>query len=122
MTFSNLNDICKESFSEAFCYFIPEVTKVKGDGMYPAKTLYQMVVAIQKHLNVNKLPWHLLDDKKFSNVRIMLDNVMKEKTEMSVGTVKKQAELITYEQENLLWQEGILGEDEPDKLCDTIPY
>ena len=33
----NLNDIDRDSLCESLCYFIPEVTKVKGEGIYLAK-------------------------------------------------------------------------------------
>ena len=98
----NLNDIDRDSLCESLCYFIPEVTKVKGEGIYPAKTLYQLVVAIQKYLNVNKIPWKLIDGPEFESVKNVLDNVMKERTQLNVGTVKKQAELITFDQEESL--------------------
>ena len=90
--------------------------------MYPAKTLYQMIVAIQKYLNVNKIPWKLIDSPQFESVKNVLDNVMKEHTQLNVGTVKKQAELITYDQENMLWKEGVLGENSPDKLRNTVLF
>ena len=45
---------------------------------------------------------------------------MKQRTELSIGTVRKQIDLITYDQENILWREGLLGKDTPDKLRDTI--
>ena len=51
---ANLNDLSKmncENFEYSMCRFIPEVTKSKGDGPYPGKTLYQMVVAIQSSYN-----------------------------------------------------------------------
>ena len=67
----NLNGLDEKSFGEALCYFIPEVTKAKGEGLYPAKTLYQLVVALQKYLNVNKIPWKLIDGPNFENVRVV---------------------------------------------------
>ena len=57
--YSDLNDLANlklENFREAMCYFIPEVTKSKGEGLYPGRTLYQMCMSIQKYLNVNKIP------------------------------------------------------------------
>ena len=122
---ANLNDLSnleEESLCGSLCHFIPEVTKSKGEGMYPAKTLYQMVVVIQKHLNVNRIGWKFLDDSQFEDVKIVLDNVMKERTLLNIGNVKKQADLITYDQENYLWKEGILGEQNPDQLPDTVLY
>ena len=119
---SNLADLEEVSFCESLCHFIPEVSKSKGEGLYPAKTLYQLIVAIQMHLNVNKIAWKLIDGAAFENVKIVLDNVMKQRTELNVGTVKKQAELITYAQENILWKEGHLGEQNPDQLRETVLY
>ena len=54
---TKLESLEKVNLAHALCHFIPEVTKVKGDGPYPGNTLYQMVVALQKYLNVNKLYW-----------------------------------------------------------------
>ena len=99
--------------------FIPEVTKVEG-GEYPGKTLYEMVLVIQKHLNESGLKWKLIDDYEFNSVKNVLDNVMKERVHDNIGMVKKQAEVISMDFENLLWEKGILGEDTPDKLRSTI--
>lgn len=120
----NLGELTKENFQYAMCRFIPEVTKQKGEGPYPGKTLYQLVVAIQKFLNMNKINWHLIDMKsnEFEDLRNVLDNVMKERTEMGIGTVKRQAQFISYEYEEELWDRDILGEDTPDKLCNTVLY
>ena len=63
-----LEELIKENLEHALCRFIPEVTKVKGDGPYPGKTLYQMIVAIQKYLNINKLNWKLIDGNEFQNL------------------------------------------------------
>ena len=99
---NDLQNLTKANLSHALCRFLPEVTKQSGDGQYPAHTLYQMVVAIQKHLNVNKLQWKLIDGSDFHDVRIVLDNVMKERTAENVGVSKKQAQVITYEMEQKL--------------------
>ena len=50
-----LGSFTKCELKELLCYFIPEVTKSKGHGDYPSKTLYEMIVSIQKYLNVNKI-------------------------------------------------------------------
>ena len=41
----------KDSFEYSMCIFLAEVNKLDGSD-YPGKTLYQLVVSIQKHLNV----------------------------------------------------------------------
>ena len=124
--YADLNDLpnlTKENLSHSLCRFVPEVTKKKG-GSYPGRTLYQMVSAIQKYLNVNKINWQIPEgnDPQFEDVRIVLDNVMKERTAQNIGVTKKQAELITPEVENKLWEIGVLGEDKPEKLRDTVLF
>ena len=96
----DLENLNKIELEEALCHFIPEVTKSKGDGEYPGKTLYEMIVSIQKYLNVNKLNWKLVVGPDFNNLRVVLDNVMKQRTAKNIGTVPKQANVITYEFEN----------------------
>ena len=80
---ADLNDLVNlksDNFEHAMCRFIPEVTKQKGTGPYPGKTFYQLVIAIQKFLNINKINWKLVDLKgtDFQELRNVLDNVMKE--------------------------------------------
>ena len=118
----NLQDLDKKAFEVAMCYFVCEVTKKKDGSPYPGKTLYQMCEAIQKHLNVNKIQWKLIHSNCFLDLRNVLDNVMKERTAMNIGVVTKQAQLISYDQEEVLWQKGVLGEDTPDKLRDTVQF
>ena len=39
-----------------------------------------------------------------------------------VGTKKKQAEIITEAEEELLWVKGVLGDETPQRLLDTIIF
>ena len=114
-------ELIKENLEHALCRFIPEVTKVKGDGPYQGKTLYQMIVAI---LNINKLNWKLIDGNEFQNLRVVLDNVMQERTAMNIGVTKCQAQVISYETEQteLSGKRGLSGEDTPDKLHSTTLF
>ena len=75
---NNVQGLSKEVFEYAMIRFIPEVTKLKTGEDYPGKTLYEMCVAIQKYLNVNGKKWKLVDGPDFSDLRTVLDNVMKE--------------------------------------------
>ena len=47
---------------------------------------------------------------------------MKERAKNNIGLFKKKASLIPMELENLLWARGILGEDMPDRLRDTVLF
>ena len=85
------------------CRFVPEVTKVKVDGPFPGKTLYQMAVAIQKYLLINKIMWRLFESIEFIDLQTVLDNVMQECAAMNVGVTKRQAQVISYVTEQELW-------------------
>ena len=117
-----LETLEKENFEYAMVRFIPEVTKSKGDGPYPGQTLYQLCTSIQKYLNVNKIPWKIVKGDKFEDVKIVLDNVMKERAEANIGLIKKQAQVITYEYEDELWKKGMLGGGDPDTLRNTVLF
>ena len=119
---TKLDELEKCNLNHALCRFIPEVSKKRGEGPYLGATLYQMVIAIQKHLFVNKLRWKLMDLEEFDEMRIVLDNVMKERTLANVGVVNCQAGLILFEHENELWSKGILGEDSSDTLRHTVLF
>ena len=118
----DLSRLTKDNLQHALCRFIPEVTKKHGEGLYPGHTLYQLIVSIQKHLFVNKLKWKLIDGDDFEEVSNVLDNVMCECTEANVGVNPRQTEIISYEDEEKLWQNNILGEDTPNKLWDTVLF
>ena len=76
---SDVDKLSKESFEYAMCHFIPEVRKLKSGDDYPGKTLYEMCVAIQKYVNLNGKRWKLVDGPDFTELRNVLDNVMKER-------------------------------------------
>ena len=47
---------------------------------------------------------------------------MKEHTAVNIGVNTKQAQLITYDIEEILWQKGVLGVSTPDQLRDTVQF
>ena len=117
-----LDSLEKCNLQHALCHFIPEVTRVRGEGPYPGTTLYQMIVSIQKYLNVNKIHWQLIEGKEFEDLKVVLDNVMKERAALNIGVVKRQASVITYEMENHLWDNGFFSEETPGKLRNTVLF
>lgn len=58
--------------------------------------------------------------QRFRQLNSALNHQMKEAAAKGIGTTPKQAEVITVEQENDLWERGFLGSDEPEKLRDTV--
>ncbi|XP_046367712.2 transcriptional regulator QRICH1-like [Haliotis rufescens] len=47
---------------------------------------------------------------------------MKKLAARGIGIVKRKADIISCEQEDILWDKGILGDDTPQKLLDTLLY
>ena len=55
----------------------------------------------------------------FVDLYYVLDNVMKERTRRGLGKVK-HCSPISNELENKMWNDGILGEDNPERLVETV--
>ena len=120
--FCNLDDdssITQENFIFAMCRFITEVKKVSGED-FPAKTLYDIVICVQFHLETLGLSWHLLNDDQFKEVKFTLDNLMKERTEMGLGLRTKRAYVLSHNDEELLWSLGIVGTSNPEQLFNAV--
>ena len=114
--------LSKDKFEFALCRFICEVKKSKEEGDYPGHTLYQMVCAIQNYLKKHNINWRIVHGNEFQNFQRVLDKVMQERASQSLGTLRKQAQVISMENELKLWELNILGEDTPDKLRKTVLY
>ena len=108
--------LTKENLEYSLCRFIVEVKKSRDEGDYPGRTLYQMSCAIQSHLRKKKIDWKIVHGDGFVDFNRVLDSVMQERAVQCIGTIKRQAEVISLEFENTLWNNNVLGEDTPDKL------
>lgn len=87
----------------------------KEDGQeYPSKTIYEMICSLQCYLRFKcKEPLFLIDKKgcKFRNLNSALNFVLKERAGEGIGSITSQAEVITPDQMEYLWQNGFLGSD-----------
>ena len=106
---NKLDSVMKFGLNYSLCRFIPEVTKCKDGSDYLGKTLYEMIVSIQKYLHQHDKPWKIIEDPEFLDVKTVLDNTMKERASNNIGMLKKQVQVITYDHENKLWADGIWG-------------
>ena len=82
-----------------------------------------IVCGIMRHLRTTSR--HEIDifkDHEFSQFRSSLDAEMKRLQSKGVGSVHKQAEPFTTEEEELLWGNKILGDHSPEALLNTIIY
>ena len=91
--------------------FVQEVRRKDGKD-YPASSLNNLVAAIQRYLRENGRPEVNFYDQRnpaFDLLRKSLDARMKALTRGGVGVMKRQAQPITPEMENTLWENGIFG-------------
>ena len=84
-------------------FFLAEIRKRNGDP-YPATTLRQIVLSLQKFLELQGRHVKFISDVKFRAIRDTLDALMKERAQAGVGMHVRRAEIITEEMENTLWE------------------
>ena len=112
----NASDLCM-----ALCKFLAEVKKLDGSE-FPPKTLYDIIIGVQMYLESVGVHYKFLEDQRFVNLKFTLDNLMKERCTDGFGMHVQQAQVISFEQENYLWETGILGTSNPSQLLDTVLY
>ena len=120
-----LADLNYFAFSEsdlayALSCFIREVRKIDG-GDFPPNTLREIIVMIQMYLHENAVYWKILDQTEFAGLRNVLDNTMKQRTAMGLG-VCVSSEVISIAHEEKMFQMGVVGDDSPTKLLQTVIY
>ena len=113
--------ISVKSLNFAIPRFISEVKKLDGSD-FPGKTLYDIVICIQFHLESIGFAWKLLNHDTFREIRFTLDNLMKLRVSQGIGTSVHQASVLSAMDEEDLWSLGLLGWDTPDKLLNTVVY
>ena len=117
----NFHTINVEDLAFGLRRFVTEVRKLDGTD-FPAKTLYQIVLCVQFHLETKGIIWRLLDDDCFSDLKFTLDNVMKQRTSAGIGISVRKADVISKTDEDILWSRGVLGTDDPEQLLNTVVY
>ncbi|XP_062572787.1 uncharacterized protein LOC134234758 [Saccostrea cucullata] len=109
------------SLDKAMHIFIAEVHNKSG-GEYHPNTLSEIVISIQHFLRGSGRFDNFLDDTDFAYMPPVLDAKMKELSRMGIGISRKQADIISAEQENEMWERGILETDTAKMLVDTLLY
>ena len=105
----------------ALCHFIMEVKKVDGSD-FPAKSLYDIVICMQFHLECLGFAFHIVNDPYFSDLKYTLDNTMKECVQCGIGLCLRQAEVLSVTDEDYLWSMGFLGCANPDQLLNMVVF
>ena len=101
--------------------FIMEVRKKNGD-IYPAETLYEVIICLQMYLNAHGVNVKFLDDTEYVEIHYCLDNRMKELSHSGNVAKCKKADVITLVDEKMMWASNVLGSSNPKQLVHTVLY
>lgn len=101
--------------------FVLEVRRKDG-APYPPRSLYQLCVGLLRNMRENGNHLNFLDEKNpdFYEFRKTLSARMSQLTAQGIGTVTKQAEPITKENESLMWKQNVLGNGTEKNLLYTV--
>ncbi len=110
-----------DELSEYLSMFLLEIRKQSGEE-YPHEILYQIVLSIQHFMCMNGHDIKLLEYPGLVKMHNTLDNHMKELSRLGVVHDRQQVKLIIIDQENYMWSTGLLGDNTPEKLVNTLPY
>ena len=108
------------------CYwmerFTLEIRKVNGEEYQP-NTLHHIICGIMRYVWINgREGIDFFKDAEFAGFRGVLDAEMKRLQTKGLGSSHKQAEPLTIEDEELLWEKKILGDHSPESLLNTMIY
>ena len=117
------SDICAlspEELQRWLSRFMLEVRKMDGKEYCP-DTLYHIVCGVMRFLRQNGKPEvDLLKEQCYADFRSTLDAEMKRLKRAGMGSRKRQAEPLTPEEEELLWEKRILGDHSPQALLNSV--
>ena len=105
----------------ALCRFITKVKKVDSTD-FPGKTLYDILICIQFHLECLDFAFKVINDPAFRDVKYTLDNTMKLRVASGIGLSVKQAEVLSVTDEDYLWSLGFLGTSHPQQLLNAVVF
>ena len=117
----NIPSVKAQNLCFAMTRFITEVWKIDGSE-FPGKTIYEIVVCVQMFLETKGYNYRLIDGGEFTELKYTLDNVMKKHTTDGIGIVTKQAEVLSFSDEDFLWCNGCLGVSNPQQLLNTVLF
>ncbi len=101
--------------------FVIEIQRTDGKP-YPPSTLYQIFCGLSRHIRETRPGINIFIESCCDGFRKTLDGQMKRLRSLGHGVVVRQAEPVTTEEEEKLWQEGLLGDHSPQTLLDTILF
>ena len=98
--------------------FVLEVRKKMERNILP--TLHHLCTGIMRFLRWNG--WPSVDFFANTEFIAVLDGEMKRLQAKGVGSKRKQAEPLSEQEEEILWEKGVLGDATPQTLLDTMVF
>lgn len=80
----NVATITKANVVFVLTRFLAEVKKLDGND-FPPKTLYEILISVQFHLESLGICWKLLEDEALKDVKFTRDNLMKSRCRTGLG-------------------------------------
>ena len=104
--------------------FTIEVRRKDGSE-YPPATIHMLLCGLQRIMRrESDRPFEIFakDDVRFRNFRGTMESVFQQLHKKGVGAVVKHASVITVDEENHIWQQGIIGDHSPTALLRAVFY
>ena len=118
-------ELDKKDMQYWLCRFVLEVRTKKGTE-YAPNTLYHLlhICGIMRYVRTTceKPEIDFFKDYEFSQFRSSLDAEMKRLQATGLGSTRKQAEPLSMQEEELLWEKKLLGDHCPEALLNTMVF
>jgi hypothetical protein len=104
------------------CKFVMETRKENGE-KYPPRTLFQLLSGLLRYMREKKNDaFNIFDEKdpNFTPLKKVMDSHFKQLHSEGLGTNPSQSDVISKDNENLLWSKGVMGLDTPKQLVRTV--
>ena len=98
-----------------------EVRKANGEP-YTPRTILQILAGLLRYMREQKKHvFNLMDSKAFPELHRLLDSLFRN-LHAHVGTDRRQAKVIGFDEERQLWASGALSTDTPQELLNAVFY
>ena len=116
-----MEEISPEELNVYISEFIVSVRRKDGEDFEPS-SLRGLVCSFNRHLKACKYPANIIEDKEFEQVRQALQARSKQLKKDGKGNKPNEAEALTDEEVNTLYEKNLLGISNAESLLNTLWY
>ena len=108
---------------DTLCLFVSEIRQANGT-LYTPRSLSSIMGGLQRYINTNSPHPHKIQqsDGEFKPLHTCLENLYVKLHDQGVGTTKVQADVVTAEEEQRLWESGVFSTETPEGLQNAVFY